>query len=56
MVTDMHRLERAARLSLGDFESASQDTPPSRRLRLSPRLAMPLLVLAFLVVAALFLG
>jgi hypothetical protein len=52
MITDMHRLERAARLSMGDFETTPQAAPPPRRLRLPPRFALPLVVLATLALAA----
>jgi hypothetical protein len=51
MITDMHRLERAARLSMGDFETTPQ-APPPHRLRLPPRFAAPLVVLATLALAA----
>jgi hypothetical protein len=56
MVTDMHRLERAARMSMGDFDLPSPVPPPSRRPSFSPRFAVPLAALAVLAVAALLFG
>lgn len=55
MVTDMHKLERAARLSLGDFETAAQAAPRPRRRYFSSRVAAPLAALAVLAIAAIFL-
>ena len=52
MITDMHRLERAARLAMGDFETALKAAPPPRRLHLPPRFAVPLIILAMLSLAA----
>jgi hypothetical protein len=56
MVTDMQRLERAARMSMGDFDLPSPAPPPSRRSYLSPRFAAPLAALAVLAIAAILLG
>jgi hypothetical protein len=55
MVTDMQRLERAARLSMGDFETLAPAAPVQRRHRLS-RPAIALLALAVLAAAAVLFG
>ncbi len=56
MVTDLHRLERAARLAMGDFEAAPDTAPPPRRPYLSSRFALPLAMLAVLAGAAILLS
>lgn len=55
MITDMNRLERAARLSMGDFEIQPQ-APPPRRAYPSPRVAAPLAILAALAIAIILFG
>ncbi len=56
MIADMHRLERAARLSMGEFEAAPPAAPPSRQPLLGPKAAMVLAALGAVAVAAFLLG
>jgi hypothetical protein len=57
MITDMHRLERAARLSMGDFEAAPLAVaPPSRQPFFPPKAIAALAALAVLAIGVLVLG
>ena len=55
MITDMHRLERAARLSMGDFETATPASPPSRQPFLPSKTVAVLAALGMLAIAAVLL-
>lgn len=52
MVTDMQRLERAARLSMGDFEAAPPSAPPSHQPFFSSKVSAVIVALAVLTAAA----
>jgi hypothetical protein len=56
MVTDMQRVERAARLSMGDFEAAPPSVPPPRLPFFASKAPAALAVLAVLTVAAILLA
>lgn len=57
MITDMHRLERAARLSMGDFEAAPPRLPPPlRQTFFGPKAIAVLAALAVLAIGSLLLG
>jgi hypothetical protein len=56
MITDMRRLERAARLSMGDFEAAPPRVPPPLRQTFASKAIAALAALAVLAIGALLLG
>lgn len=56
MITDMHRLERAARLSMGDFDAAQPAAKPLRQPFLLSKATAALAALVVLAVAGLLFG
>jgi hypothetical protein len=56
MITDMHRLERAARLSMGDFDAVQPTAPPLRQPFFPSKLTAALAALVVLAAAVLLLG